>query len=131
MKKELITPPTGKTMGPYSPGIKVGETVYVSGQGPLDPQTGKITGDTIEAQTEQTLQNVQRILEAAGCSMDDCVKMTVHLLDIKQFDRFNEVYQRFFHSPYPTRTTVESGLWGGILVEIDAIAVKSSAPQGN
>ena len=103
------------------------ETVYVSGQGPLDPATGAIQGSTIEEQTELTLSNIRRVLEAAGCEMDDCVKVTVHLKDIGEFDRFNATYARFFARPYPARTTVQSVLWGGILIEIDAIAVRGGA----
>jgi 2-iminobutanoate/2-iminopropanoate deaminase len=125
--KTPIFPGKDTATGAYSPGIAVGETVYVSGQGPLDPASGAITGKTIEEQTELTLGNVRRILEAAGCTMDDCVKLAVHLSDIKNFDRFNAVYARTFTKPYPARTTVQSALWGGILIEIDAIAVKRSA----
>lgn len=112
---------------PFSPGLVVGEMVFVAGQGPIDPATGRISGTTIEAQTELTLQNVKRVLDAAGCSMDDCVKVTAHLAKIEDFDRYNSVYRRFFNKPYPTRTTVQSALWGGMLVEIDAIAIRGSA----
>jgi 2-iminobutanoate/2-iminopropanoate deaminase len=124
LQKQPIYPDRDTSTGPYSPGMAVGETVYVAGQGPLDPATDAVVGTTIEEQTELTLKNVRRILEAAGCAMDDCVKMTVHLLDIDQFDRFNAVYRTFFNKPYPARTTVQSVLWHGILVEIDAIAVR-------
>src|SRR5262245_41204342 len=128
-KKLGISPSTGKTMGPYSPALAVGDMVFVSGQGPLDPETGKIRGESIEEQTELTLQNIQRILDAAGCRINDCVKATVHLKSITDFDRFNRVYERFFDAPWPARTTVQSVLWGGILVEIDVIAVRG-ASQG-
>jgi 2-iminobutanoate/2-iminopropanoate deaminase len=124
VEKQPVYPDRDTATGPYSPAIAVGETVYVAGQGPLDPASGAIVGSTIEEQTELTLKNVQRILQAAGCSMDDCVKTTVHLLDIEQFERFNAVYRTFFHKPYPARTTVQSVLWHGILVEIDAVAVR-------
>jgi 2-iminobutanoate/2-iminopropanoate deaminase len=128
--KQPIYPGRDTSGGPYSPGISVGATVYVAGQGPLDPASGEITGRTIEEQTELTLNNVQRILIAAGCTMDDCVKTTVHLKHIEDFDRFNGVYCRFFNKPYPARTTVQSVLWGGIRVEIDAVAVRGSAGRG-
>ena len=124
ISKQPIYPDRDTATGPYTPGIAVGETVYVSGQGPLDPATGAIVGDSIEAQTRLTLENVQRILAAAECTMDDCVKVTVHLLRIEDFDRFNAVYQTFFSKPYPARTTVQSVLWNDILIEIDAIAVR-------
>ena len=128
--KRPIYPDRDTSTGPYSPGITVGETVYVSGQGPLDPATGEIRGATIEEQTQITLENVRRVLEAAGCTMDDCIKTTVHLLDIEDFERFNAVYRTFFSKPYPARTTVQSVLWHGILVEIDAIAIRGSGSKG-
>ena len=81
---------------------------------------------TIEEQTELTLKNVEAILAAAGCTMDDVVKSTVHLRKIDDFAQFNEVYARAFGDPKPARTTVQSVLWGGILVEIDVIAVKGA-----
>lgn len=109
---------------PFSPGLVVGTTVYVAGQGPIDPRTRKIAGTTIEEQTRLTLENVKRVLDAAGCAIDDCVKVTAHLARIDDFDRYNDVYRTFFNKPFPVRTTVQSVLWGGMLVEIDAIAVK-------
>jgi 2-iminobutanoate/2-iminopropanoate deaminase len=123
-QKQPIYPDRDTSTGPYSPGLAVGETVYVAGQGPLDPVSGAIVGTTIEEQTELTLENVRRVLEAGGCAMEDCVKTTVHLLNIGDFDRFNAVYKTYFSKPYPARTTVQSVLWHGILVEIDAVAVR-------
>jgi len=110
-------------VGAYSPAIVAGGMVYASGQGPLDPDTHAIVGTTIEEQTTVVLQNLQKVLKSAGADLNDCVKVTVHLLDIKDFDRFNAVYRTFFKSPFPARTTVQSGLWSNILVEIDAIAL--------
>ncbi|MBA3708667.1 MAG: RidA family protein [Planctomycetes bacterium] len=109
--------------GAYSPGLVVGNLVFVSGQGPLDPVSGSIVGATIEEQTELTLRNVGAILAAAGASLADVVKSTVHIADMAQWSRFDAVYRRSFAAPFPTRTTVQSVLWGGILVEIDVIAV--------
>lgn len=121
---EGVMPPAG----PYSPGLRVGDFIFVSGQVPIDPRTGEVAGENIEEQTRRTLNNVKAVLEAAGANMDDCVKMTVHLQDIKEFARFNEVYAGFFRDPKPTRTTVQSGL-SGVRVEIDAIA-HSPAREG-
>jgi len=81
-------------------------------------------GDSIEQQVELTLNNLKRVLESAGCTMDDCVKVTSYLSDIGNFDRYNVVYRKYFSEPWPARTTVECKLWSGILVEIDAIAIK-------
>ena len=127
MRKRQITPGIASNTGAYSPGIAVGQMVFVSGQGPLDRKTKKIIGKTIEEQTRVTLQNVQAILKAAGSSMNDCVKLTAYLSNMRHFDRYNSVYKTFFRDPLPARTTVQAKLWGGILVEIDAIAIKGSA----
>jgi 2-iminobutanoate/2-iminopropanoate deaminase len=108
-------------MGAYSQGLKAGDFIFVSGQGPLDPDTGKVVGETIEEQTTRTLENVKAILEAAGASMADVVKVSAHLSDLSLFDRYNKVYSTYFPDPKPTRTTVGSQLLG-IMVEIDAIA---------
>ena len=120
-KKQVNPKNSAPPAGAYSPGLVAGDFVFVSGQGPLDPATGKIVGETIEEQTAQVLENVKAVLEAAGASMSDVVKMAVHLSDLANFQRFNQVYATFFPDPKPTRTTVGSQL-PGILVEIDAIA---------
>lgn len=107
--------------GAYSQGIRAGDFVYVSGQGPIDPTTGAVVGETIEEQTERTLENVKAILEAGGATMADVVKSTVHLSDLALFDRYNGVYSSYFPDPKPVRTTVGSALLG-IMVEIDVVA---------
>ena len=122
MPKEQITTRTGASpIGAYSQGLRAGDFVFVSGQGPLDPDTGKIVGETIEEQTARVLENLKAILEAGGASMADVVKVTAHLSDLSLFERYNKVYATYFPDPKPTRTTVGSQLLG-ILVEIDAIA---------
>ena len=120
-KKQVHPKNAAPPAGAYSPGLIAGDFVFVSGQGPLDPATGKIVGETIEEQTARVLENVKAVLEAAGASMSDVVKVAVHLSDLANFQRFNQVYATFFPDPKPTRTTVGSQL-PGILVEIDAIA---------
>ena len=122
MPKQQITTSTGASpIGAYSQGLRAGDFVFVSGQGPLDPATGKIVGDTVEEQTMRVLENIRAILEAGGASMADVVKVTSHLSDLANFERYNKVYASYFPDPKPTRTTVGSQLLG-ILVEIDAIA---------
>jgi len=111
-------------LGPYSPGIVLGNLVFVSGQAGRNPETGTLAGDTVEAQTEQVLKNIASILEAAGSGLQHVIRCGVFLVDMKEFPRMNEVYARTFGSHRPARTTVEvSGLPGdGLKVEIDAIA---------
>ena len=122
MPKQLIqSETTPKPGGAYSPGLRAGDFIFVAGQGPTNPATGKLAGDTIEEQTAQVLENVKAILEAGGATMADVVKATVHLSDLSLFPRYNEVYARYFPDPKPVRTTVGSQLLG-ILVEIDVIA---------
>jgi 2-iminobutanoate/2-iminopropanoate deaminase len=110
--------------GAYSQGWRAGDFVFVTGTGPIDPVTGNLVGDTIEQQTEQTIENISAILEADGASLDDVVKVTVHLSDTSLFARYNAVYARRFSRPYPVRTTVGSDLGHapGMLIEIDCVA---------
>jgi 2-iminobutanoate/2-iminopropanoate deaminase len=121
-KIEIKHPDKMVATGAYSAGVLVDGWLYISGQGPLDLKTGKVIYGTIEEETHLTLSHVGKILEAAGCTFEDVVKCTCHLSDIKDFDRFNKVYAEFFSGVLPARTTVQSVLWGGIKVEIDAIA---------
>ena len=124
----LLTPVTTAQLptpvGPYSPGVIVGNLVFVSGQAGRDPQTGQLADD-VEAQTEQTLRNVAAILEAAGSSLSQVIRCGVFLVDMTEFQKMNAVYARMFGDHRPARTTVEvSGLPGaGLRVEIDAVAV--------
>jgi 2-iminobutanoate/2-iminopropanoate deaminase len=122
MPKQPITTTSGaQPIGAYSQGLCAGDFIFVSGQGPLDPRTGEVIGDTIEEQTARVLENIKAILAAGGASMSDVVKVTAHLSDLALFERYNKVYATYFPDPKPTRTTVGSQLLG-ILVEIDAIA---------
>ena len=102
-------------------GVRTGDFIFVAGQAPKDPATGKLVGETIEEQTTQTLENLKAILEAAGATMADVVKVSAHLTDLSLFDRYNSVYVKYFPEPRPARTTVGSQLLG-FMVEIDAIA---------
>jgi 2-iminobutanoate/2-iminopropanoate deaminase len=120
-KQQIRTTSGASPIGAYSQGLRVGDFIFVSGQGPLDPATGKVIGETVEEQTERVLENIKAILAAAGASMADVVKVSAHLSDLALFERYNKVYATYFPDPKPTRTTVGSQLLG-ILVEIDAIA---------
>lgn len=108
--------------GAYSDGVIVEGVLYVSGQAAVDFETSSFVLGTIEEETHRTMRNIQAILEAGGAAMDDVVKCTVHLSDIADFDRFNEVYGQYFTGIKPARTTVQSVLAEGIKVEIDCIA---------
>jgi len=120
-KSAVHTTDAPQPAGPYSQGVEVNGLFYTSGFGPQDPATGAVA-DTVDDQTSQVLRNIQAVLSERGLSMDDCVKTTVHLADLADFDEFNKAYEQFFSEPYPVRTTVGSQL-AGILVEIDVVAV--------
>jgi 2-iminobutanoate/2-iminopropanoate deaminase len=120
-KQQIRTTSGASPIGAYSQGLRVGDFIFVSGQGPLDPATGKIVGETVEEQTARVLENIKAILAAGGATMADVVKVSAHLSDLALFERYNKVYATYFPDPKPTRTTVGSQLLG-ILVEIDAIA---------
>jgi 2-iminobutanoate/2-iminopropanoate deaminase len=126
VKKELKTTDGAAPVGAYSQGLVVGDFVFTSGAGPLDPQTGEVVGDDVAAQTHQVMRNLGAILAAHGLGFDDVVKSTVHLQNLKEdFAAYNEVYKSYFSQPYPVRTTVGSQLMN-ILVEIDFVACKSA-----
>jgi 2-iminobutanoate/2-iminopropanoate deaminase len=120
-KQPITTEAAPRPGGAYSQALRAGDLIFVAGQVPRDPATGKMVGDTIEAQTERVLESIQAILEAGGATMADVVKATVHLSDMALFDGFNRVYSGYFPDPKPVRTTVGSQL-KGFLVEIDVVA---------
>ena len=120
-KKEVKTDKAPQPVGPYSQGLVVGNRIYVAGQGGVNPDTGKML-EGIEEQTRQVMVNVKSIIEAAGGTMDNVVKSTVHLVNLDDFAAFNKIYSNFFTPPYPVRTTVSSALLGGMLVEVDVVA---------
>jgi 2-iminobutanoate/2-iminopropanoate deaminase len=107
---------------PYSPGLVVGDLIFLSGQGGFDPATGTLIGDGVEAQTDQTFRNIEALLEAAGASLDDVVSCLVHLADLADFAAFNTVYEKQFPGVKPVRTTVGANLVAGMRVEITVVA---------
>lgn len=121
--KELKTDKAPKPRGSYSQGIMSENFIFLSGQSPVNPETNQLEGDDIKEQVEQTLKNIKNILESAGSSLDKVVKVNVYLSDINYFNDFNNVYEKFFSHPYPSRTTIACSL-GVKKVEIDVIAEK-------
>lgn len=112
-------------IGPYSQAIAAGNTVYVSGQIPIDPATGAFAGNDITTQTRQSLTNLRNILQAAGMDMSNVVKTTVLLADMGDFAAMNAVYAEFFTQPYPARAAFQAAcLPRNALVEIECVAVK-------
>jgi len=122
-KQVISTPNAPAAIGPYSQAVRVGNLVFVSGQIPLDPATGQLVGGDIGVQTEQVLENLAAILEAAGSSLAVVVKATVYLRDLGEFGRMNEVYAKFFGESPPARATVQvARLPREAAVEIDVVA---------
>jgi 2-iminobutanoate/2-iminopropanoate deaminase len=123
MKRVVKTTEGPAPQAPYSQAIVANGFVFVSGQGPIDPKTGKIVLGDIRNQTKLVLDNIKTILEAAGSSLDRAVKCSVFLKDINDFAAMNEVYKTYFKENPPARTTVQAGdIFAGIGVEIDCIA---------
>lgn len=124
MEKKVITlKKTPSTDSPYSPAIAYGSLLFVSGQVPIDPNTGDVVSDDFEQQTEQTFVNLITILEEAGSSLDRVIKTTAFLTDMGDFPKLNEVYKKYFQKDRPARSCVEvSRLPFNAKIEIEAIA---------
>jgi 2-iminobutanoate/2-iminopropanoate deaminase len=124
LKQSIASPLAPKPVGPYSAALRVGQLLFVSGQVPLDPATGRmVEGSEIAVHTRRVLENVGALLEAAGLSFAAVVRSTVFLADMNDFQAMNEVYATFFKEPYPARSTVQAArLPRDARVEIDVIA---------
>lgn len=122
-KKKVSTDRAPKPVGPYSQAIVAGNTIYVAGQGPFDPKTGKMPA-TFEEQAVQVLENIKAIVEGAGATLADVVKVNVYLADLANFGKMNEAYKRYFTEAYPARATVGTQLLLGMGIEVECIAVK-------
>ncbi|ELY92350.1 RidA family protein [Natrialba taiwanensis] len=121
--KEVSTANAPASIGPFSQGVIDDGTVYVSGQGPIDPETDEIVGESIEAQTRRTMENIDAVLTAANSSLDDIVKSTVFVRDMDDYEAINEVYETYLSDPYPARSAVEvAALPVDIGVEIEVVA---------
>ncbi len=112
-----------ESIGPYSQAVIHGETVYVSGQGPADPDSREVEVETVKDQTAQTLENIDAILRAAGTSLDNVLKANVYVTDMGNYEAVNEVYAEYMSEPFPARCAVEvSDLPIDISVEIEVVA---------
>ena len=123
MRKTIMADKGPAPAGPYSHAAVANGFVFISGQGPVNPETGAMP-DAFADQVRQTFKNVQTILEAAGSSLENVVKVNAYLTDLTRFAEFNDVYKEFFQNDPPARTTVATALLG-ILVEVDCIAAIS------
>ncbi len=121
--KVIATKNAPAAVGPYSQAIDCGDTVYCSGQIPLDPQSGAVVEGGLEAQAHQMFRNVKAVLAEAGLGLENVVKTTVFMTDLGQFGALNAIYAEYFSEPYPARSCVEvSALPKGVLVECEVIA---------
>jgi 2-iminobutanoate/2-iminopropanoate deaminase len=124
MKKVIQTDKAPKAIGPYSQAIQAGNMIFLSGQIPIDPKTGELTGGDIRQQTQQVLENIKGLLESQRLGMEDVIKVTIFLKDIGNFNQVNEVYAAYFSSSPPARSTVEvAKLPRNVEIEIEAIAL--------
>ncbi len=123
-KKEIIhSDAAPEAVGPYSQAVRTGDTLYVSGQIGIDPDSGEVVSDRINDQTVQVMDNLNAILEEAGASLEDVVKTTVYLTNMDHYEEFNHIYSRYFDRVPPARACVEvCELPAGVLVEVDLIA---------
>ncbi len=125
MKREVINAKGApEPVGPYSHAVRVGNLLYLSGCGHIDPKTGEVLRGSIADQTRLVLNNLKVVLEEAGSGLDNVVKVLSFLADIRDFDEYNEAYGEFFKRDgnAPARSTIEARLWGGIGVEIEMVA---------
>jgi 2-iminobutanoate/2-iminopropanoate deaminase len=122
-REAFMSDRTAPSVGPFSPAVRGGEAIYLSGQVGQDPATGRLVEGGVAAQAEQALRNLAAVLEAAGRTLDDAVRVGVYLADMGDFAAMNEVYARHFAAPYPARTTIGvAALPLGAVVEIDLVA---------
>jgi 2-iminobutanoate/2-iminopropanoate deaminase len=124
MKKVIQTDKAPKAIGPYSQAIQAGNMIFLSGQIPIHPKTGELTGGDIRQQTQQVLENIKGLLESQRLGMEDVIKVTIFLKDMGNFNQVNEVYAAYFSSSPPARSTVEvAKLPRNVEIEIEAIAL--------
>jgi 2-iminobutanoate/2-iminopropanoate deaminase len=131
-KSVLASERAPKAVGPYSQGVSVGGFVFTSGQIALNPETGALIPGGIKEQTQQALVNLTAVLNGARLTLREVIKTTVYMQDLSGFEQMNEVYGRFFQSPFPVRTTLQAAaLPKGALIEIEAIAIREDFTGGS
>jgi 2-iminobutanoate/2-iminopropanoate deaminase len=124
VKQPITSPTAAPAIGPYSPAVRVGNLLFLSGQIPLDPASGQMIEGDIRAQTARALQNIGELLKAGGADFSNVVRTTIFLADLADFAVVNEIYATYFSAPYPARATVQvARLPRDVRIEIDAIAV--------
>ena len=124
MRKQVIAEKGAPPKGIYSPAIVASGTIaFMSGQGPVDPETGELQLGSFAQQAKLTFDNVTTLLEAAGTSWKHVVKVGVFLADLKDFGEMNDIYKAYLTEPYPARTTVQAVLPAGMLIEVDCMAI--------
>ena len=124
MKTAIATDAARRAIGPYSQAVRAGQWVFCSGQIGLDPASGDLVAGGVVAEAERVLENLRAVLTAAGGSLGSVVRTTVYLIDLAEFGRVNEIYERHFTAPFPARATVGvAALPRGARVEIDAVAL--------
>jgi reactive intermediate/imine deaminase len=120
----ISTPGAPKAIGPYSQAVRAGNTVYLSGQIPLDPATGELVGGPIEAQARRVFENLRAVAAAADATLDHAVRVTIYLTDLGHFATVNAVMAEYFREPYPARVTIGvASLPKGAAVEVDCVLV--------
>ncbi len=122
--QSFSSPNAPKALGPYSQAVKLGDFVYLSGQIPLNPETGEVVGTTIQEQTAQVLKNIEAVLAEMNLECRHILKTTVFMTDLAEFDEMNKIYASCFSEPYPARSTVQvAALPKGVKVEIECIVI--------
>lgn len=125
MKEVINTNNAPAPIGPYSQAIAAGNFLFISGQIPLDPLTGELIGENVQAETRQVMENIKAILTASGLGFDHVVKTSIFLTDMQSFAQVNQVYGNYFTEQFPARETVQvAGLPKNVNVEISVIAIK-------
>ncbi|MCB0348813.1 MAG: RidA family protein [Bdellovibrionales bacterium] len=125
MKKEVFTDLAPKAVGPYSQAIWAGNTLYCSGQIPIDPKTNEVVAGDVEVQTKQVMENIKALLSSQDLSLDSIVKTTIYLSDMGHFQKMNAIYESYLSKPYPARSTVAvKTLPKNVDVEIEVLVVK-------